>query len=167
MDLLKKLKSGASKAADVAQQTMSKAADVAQQTMSKAADVAQQTVELTKLAAQVTARRREIDKYISQIGQAVYDGHKAGDPSLAADRIAEWCKAIDDLHETIETLERQMRYLRNERKCACGKAVPIDAKFCPYCGRPRDEAPKREIIELISEPGPSANGARSDRGDEG
>lgn len=140
MDLLKKLKSGASKAADVAQQTVS-----------KAADVAQQTVELTKLAAQVTVRKREIDKYLSQIGQEVYEAHKAGDPSLAADRVAEWCRAIDGLHETIATLERQMRYLRHERSCRCGKAVPGDARYCPYCGRPQMQEEERPVIDLNGE----------------
>ena len=165
MDLLKKLKAGASKAADAAQQAVSKAADVAQQTVSKAADVAQQTVELTKLAAQVTVRKREIEKLYAQIGEAVYEAHRLGDPSRASERVAEWCKAIDDLNETIATLERQMRYLRRERICRCGKTVPAGARFCPHCGRPAAPETEREAIELIPEPGPDGNRYSRDEGD--
>jgi len=134
MDLLKKLKSGAS----------------------KAADVAQQTVEMTKLAAQVTVRKREIDKYLNRIGQEVYEAHSAGDPSLAEARVAEWCGVVRELKETIATLERQMRYLRNEKTCACGKAVPGDARFCPACGRPQVRG-TRDVIELDADAGPSAD----------
>lgn len=127
MDLLKKLKSGAS----------------------KAADVAQQTVEMTKLAAQVTVRKREIEKYMSLIGQEVYEARAGGNPSMADARVAEWCAAIDALKETIATLERQMRYVRNERACGCGKTVPGDARFCPACGRALEpRRPSQEVIDL-------------------
>jgi len=125
MDLLKKLKSGAS----------------------KAADVAQQTVEMTKLAAQITVRKREIEKYMSLIGHEVYEARAAGDPSLAEARVAEWCMAVGDLKQDIATLERQMRYVRNEKTCSCGKAVPGDANYCPSCGRPQHHE-TQEVINI-------------------
>ena len=123
MDLLKKLKSGAS----------------------KAADVAQQTVEMTKLAAQITVRKREIEKYMTLIGQEVYEARASGDPSLAEARVEEWCKIVSGLKQDIATLERQMRYVRNEKTCLCGKAVPGDANYCPSCGREQI----RETHEVI------------------
>ncbi len=125
MDLLKKLKSGAS----------------------KAADVAQQTVEMTKLAAQITVRKREIEKYMTLIGQEVYEARTSGDPSLAEARVEEWCKSVSGLKQDIATLERQMRYVRNEKTCVCGKAVPGDANYCPTCGREQIRE-TREVIDV-------------------
>jgi len=129
MDLLKKVKSGAS----------------------KAAEVAQQTVEMTKLAAQVHAKKRQIDKYMSHMGQEIYAAYKAGDLAFAERQVNECCLAIQALEAEIAALEKQMKRLRNERMCACGKTLSWDVKFCPDCGRPNVD-PGADVIPIDAEP---------------
>jgi RNA polymerase subunit RPABC4/transcription elongation factor Spt4 len=41
-----------------------------------------------------------------------------------------------------------MRYVRNEKTCSCGKAVPGDANYCPACGRPQDLDTTQEVINI-------------------
>lgn len=126
MDLMKKLKTGAA----------------------KAADVAQQTVEMTKIAAQITGRKREIEKYKTLMGDEIYEAYRAGKLSEAQEAINELCLAIEELEQEIEGLERKMKRLRNERSCVCGKTLPADVKYCPECGRPRRDVSSPEVITL-------------------
>lgn len=125
MDILKKLKSGAS----------------------KAADVAQQTVEFTKLAALLASKKRDFDKCMSDIGCEVYAARQAGDDTLASGKVEELCAAADSLQQEIAAIERQMKHLRGTRACACGKAVAFGAKFCPSCGRPMNQEQEPITIE--------------------
>jgi polyhydroxyalkanoate synthesis regulator phasin len=129
MDLFKKLRSGAS----------------------KAADVAQQTVEVTKLSAQIATRKREIEKYKSLMGHQVYNAYQAGNLSLSEEKLGEWCKAIHGLEGEVTALEQQIKRIRNEKTCPCGKSLAADAKFCPDCGRPQVSV-KASVINIDAEP---------------
>lgn len=115
MDLLKKLKSGAS----------------------KAADVAQQTVEIAKLAATIAGKKKEIEKYMLLIGQEVYEAMQAGDMTQARPKAAELGSVVQALKSEIAELELQIRRIRHDHICACGEPIAEEAKFCPACGRPQ------------------------------
>jgi predicted amidophosphoribosyltransferase len=45
--------------------------------------------------------------------------------------------------------------LKNERLCACGQIVALDANFCPHCGRKLEELPLRKEPVLSKEPAPT------------
>jgi rRNA maturation endonuclease Nob1 len=138
MDLLKKLKSGAS----------------------KAADVAQQTVEITKLTTQIAGRKREIEKNKTLMGHEVYEAYKKGDLSLAEAKVGELCISIVELESEISSLEQQIKRVRNEKTCACGKDLAADAKFCPSCGRPQIHE-HTEVITIDVLPSTEAGDAAS------
>ncbi|WP_424768480.1 zinc ribbon domain-containing protein [Paenibacillus sp. sgz302251] len=125
MDLFKKLKSGAS----------------------KAADVAQQTVEVTKLTAQIAARKREIDKYKNQLGHEVYTAYQSGQLTLAEEKVNVLCFAIQGVEAEISNLEMQIKRIRHEKSCKCGKVLDWDTKFCPNCGLAQ-EGLAAEIITI-------------------
>ncbi len=107
--------------------------------VSTATEKAQQTVEITRLHAQISGKRKEIDKLFAEIGEAVFESYVAKDLSLAEPRIIPSCERIEAIRAEIEGLENRMMELRNEKECGCGKKVPYDVRFCPSCGHPFPE----------------------------
>lgn len=104
--------------------------------VSTATEKAQQTVEITRVHAQISGKRKEMEKLFAGIGEAVYGGYKAKDISLAEAKAIPICEEIDRLQSEIESLEERLMQLRNEKECECGKRVTYDTRFCPSCGRP-------------------------------
>lgn len=129
MDLIKKLKSGAS----------------------KAADVAQQTVEIAKLTAAIAGKKKEIDKYMLHLGQEVYEAIQAGDMTLARPKATELSGVVQALKAEIAELELQIRRVRQDHACVCGHPVGDDANFCPACGRAQKRRPP-DVITIRAVP---------------
>jgi rubrerythrin len=117
---------------------------------SKAADVAQQTVEVTKVVAKIAGKRREIEKNINLAGQHMYEAYKAGDLKTAEDKVKELCQWNVSLESEIAALEVQVKRLRHEKVCVCGYTAAGGAKFCPSCGKPLQA--HREVITIDVEP---------------
>ena len=107
--------------------------------VSTATEKAQQTVEITRLHAQMAAKRKEIDKLMEEIGRMVYEGYLAGDPLQERARVEGVCEQIRSKYKEITAIENRIMELRNEKECACGKKVAYDARYCPYCGAPFPE----------------------------
>ena len=107
--------------------------------VSTATEKAQQTVEITRLHAQMAAKRKEIDNLMEEIGRMVYEGYLAGDPLQERARVEGVCEQIRSKYREITAIENRIMELRNEKECACGKKVAYDARFCPYCGTPFPE----------------------------
>lgn len=103
--------------------------------VSTATEKAQQTVEITKLHAQISGKRKEIDRKYAEIGESVYKAYLGGDLSAAEADVIPACQQIADRERDIEALEDRIRELRNEKECECGQRVPFQTKFCPACGR--------------------------------
>jgi hypothetical protein len=109
---------------------------------SRAAEKAQRTVEMTKTAAQIAAKRKQIRALHGQIGAAVYEAYKRGDFTSAKTEVELLAEHIGMLEREIGALELELQRLNREKTCACGKSVPFDARFCPECGRKFETAPE-------------------------
>lgn len=107
----------------------------------KATDFAQQQVEMTRIHSQISGKRKEIERIMTKIGEAVFQAYSAGDLSLAERDIALLAEAIEHLNCDISELELKIKELKNEKDCVCGKVVPFESKFCPNCGHHFSELP--------------------------
>ncbi|MCM3339166.1 zinc ribbon domain-containing protein [Paenibacillus sp. MER TA 81-3] len=108
---------------------------------SKASEKAQNVMEINRIQAQITARRKEIESNIYNIGELVYDAYKKNDLTIAESDIMEIGKANLALEEEIKQLEWKTSELRHEKRCECGEIAPITAKFCSSCGSKLPEPP--------------------------
>lgn len=115
--------------------------------VSTATEKAQQTVEVTRLHAQISGKRKEIEAIHAEIGAAVFDAYRQKDLSLAESKVIPACEEILVVQGEIEALEERIMQLRNEKECVCGRKVPYDTRFCPSCGHPFPEP-------VVSEPDP-------------
>ncbi|MBP1155014.1 MULTISPECIES: zinc ribbon domain-containing protein [unclassified Paenibacillus] len=101
---------------------------------SRAADKAQQAIEVTKISAQIHSKRKQLDQNIYQIGLEVYEAYKSADLSMAEKSVRMYSQENQALEVQIRELEEQIRLLKHEKRCACGLSVPEQAKFCTDCG---------------------------------
>lgn len=108
----------------------------------KATEKAQNAVEISKLNNQISNIEREMGIYFQRMGQVFYEGYRDSDMSKAEKEMMDLAKTCDLLSEEKDEVRVKIAALRNERLCACGKVVPEEAIFCPYCGR------KLEIHDL-------------------
>ncbi|MCD9021380.1 zinc ribbon domain-containing protein [Cohnella silvisoli] len=114
--------------------------------VSTATEKAQQTVEITRLNAQISGKRKEIDKLFANIGASVYEAYLAHDLSRAESKVIPGCEEITAIRGEIAALDDRIKTIRNEKECVCGKRVPYDTRFCPSCGHPFPE-PEPEAVE--------------------
>ncbi|WP_138495047.1 zinc ribbon domain-containing protein [Paenibacillus pinistramenti] len=101
----------------------------------KASERAQNVVEINKLNGQISNIEREMNIYYQRMGQVFYEGYRAKDMSQAEKEMMELAKTCDLLAEERDEVRTKIAALKNERLCECGKVVPQDAVFCPFCGR--------------------------------
>ncbi|MNU51551.1 Double zinc ribbon [compost metagenome] len=101
----------------------------------KATERAQNAVEISKLNNQISNIEREMGIYFQRMGQVFYEGYRESDMSKAEKEMMDLAKTCDLLNEEKDEVRFKIASLRNERLCACGKVVPEEAIFCPYCGR--------------------------------
>ncbi len=101
----------------------------------KATERAQNAVEVNRMNGHIVDIEREIGVHYMRMGEVFYEGYRAGDMSIAEEEMTELCKACDLLNEEIEEIRTRIAILKNERICECGTVVALDANFCPNCGR--------------------------------
>lgn len=121
--------------------------DTVSKGVTTATEKAQQTVEVTRLNAQISSKRKEIDKLFASIGESVYGAYEAQDLSLAEEKVFPICNEITAIRNEITVLDDRIKLIRNEKECVCGKRLPDDTRFCPSCGHP---FPEPEIVEEFS-----------------
>ncbi|WP_052339501.1 zinc ribbon domain-containing protein [Gorillibacterium massiliense] len=109
----------------------------------EAARLAQQTVETTKLKTQIYGLEKDVDRLYLTIGRQVYRSFEQHGTPYDDQEFISVFQEIHKLLGEIDELERKIREIRNEKECACGKALPVDAKFCPNCGA--SFAPPRSV----------------------
>lgn len=102
--------------------------------VSTATEKAQQTVEITKLNAQISSKRKDIDKLFAIIGESVYEGYEAQDLSSTQVKVLPKCDEITAIRAEIALLDERIKSIRNEKDCVCGKRVAEDTRFCSSCG---------------------------------
>ncbi|WP_438347811.1 zinc ribbon domain-containing protein [Paenibacillus sp. FA6] len=112
MDIMKRIKSGAN----------------------RVTQKAQNMVEINKIKAQITEVEREMDTHYLQMGKVFYVGYQTEDMSVAEIEMVKLSKACDTLWEDVEGLRGRIAELQNERLCDCGHGVELNVNFCPHCG---------------------------------
>ncbi|ALS22928.1 zinc ribbon domain-containing protein [Paenibacillus naphthalenovorans] len=120
---------------------------------SRAADKAQQAIEVTKITAQIHSKRKQLDQNLYQIGLEVYEAYKAADLSKAEKTVRMYSKENQSLELQIRQLEDQIRLLKHEKQCACGQSVKEETRFCPNCGA-RLEASEHYLPQIKRTPLP-------------
>lgn len=117
-----------------------------------ATEKAQQTVEITRLHAQISGKRKEVDKMLHGIGEIVFEGYQANDLPEIEGKLTSACEEIVAVQAEIEALEDRILQLRNEKECECGKKVPFDTRYCPSCGHafPEPEVASDPLIPQSS-----------------
>lgn len=101
----------------------------------KATEKAQNAVEISKLNNQISNIEREMGIYFQRMGQVFYEGYRDSDMSKAEKEMMDLAKTCDLLNEEKDEVRLKIAALRNERLCVCGKVVPEEAVFCPFCGK--------------------------------
>ncbi|MFC5467923.1 zinc ribbon domain-containing protein [Cohnella suwonensis] len=112
-----------------------KLTDTVSKGVATATEKAQQTVEITKLHAQISSKRKEVDKLFASIGESVYEAVAAGNLLTAETEVLRRSEEIAVIRAEIAGLQDRIKAIRNEKDCECGKLVAEDARFCPSCGR--------------------------------
>ncbi|MFC5403978.1 hypothetical protein [Cohnella soli] len=112
-----------------------KLTDTVSKGVATATEKAQQTVEITKLHAQISSKRKEIDKLFAAIGESVYEAVAAGSMLTAETEVLRRSGEIAVIRAEIAGLQDRIKEIRNEKDCECGKRVAEDVRFCPSCGR--------------------------------
>ncbi|UYO02157.1 double zinc ribbon domain-containing protein [Paenibacillus sp. PSB04] len=105
------------------------------QGVSDAGKKAQNTVESTTLKFQAAAKEKEIEKNYTEIGRIVHQSLEKPDGTIPSAEIQKYREAIFALEEEVEELQRKIQHLQNLKECGCGKMLPADATYCPFCGQ--------------------------------
>jgi DNA repair exonuclease SbcCD ATPase subunit len=101
---------------------------------SKAADLAKETVEISKLNTQISTKKREIDKSHSRIGELIFNAYLINQLPSVEQQVSTICQEIVNYQQEIRLLEIKIKEAKNEKVCVCGKTIELQAKFCPTCG---------------------------------
>lgn len=122
---------------------------------SRVSEKAQSSVEVSKLNGQISDLEHEMQVEFLKMGKLFYEGYRSRDLSAAEGPMVELARACNKLQEQIDGVRARIAELKNERLCTCGRVVALDANFCPHCGR------KLEPVPLRKEPAADATAAPS------
>lgn len=96
---------------------------------------AHNTVEAATLKMQLTSKEREIVKNYTDIGRVIYACMKHKESAIPTVSIQKYQQAILRLEHEIEQMQRKIQHSQNLKECGCGKMLPTDATYCPFCGQ--------------------------------
>lgn len=111
---------------------------------SRVSEKAQSSVEVSKLNGQISDLEHEMQVEFLKMGKLFYEGYRSRDMSSAEGPMVELARACNKLQEQIDGVRARIAELKNERLCACGRVVSLEANFCPHCGRKLDPLPPRK-----------------------
>ncbi len=117
---------------------------------------AQQAVDKTstffesqKMAVQIQAAQREIDKIYQKIGEAIFK--ESGKEGFAAsEEVQALIDEVGAQNDKIVGLKKAVAHMRGQKICTeCGAAIDASHAFCPKCGAPApaDEIPEPDPVE--------------------
>ena len=116
--------------------------------LSQVKDKAQQTIEITRIQAQVSAKKKEKAFVFQQLGELVHQAHLEGKLTDQAEAISGFSSSIQQLDAEIQALEIEALKVKGETACSCGAVIPLGSKYCNSCGT--EVQPAVIIIEAES-----------------
>ncbi|MDF2925782.1 MAG: hypothetical protein K0R57_4696 [Paenibacillaceae bacterium] len=128
-----------------------------QEGAAKAAEKAKETVEVNRLSAQIHSKKREIDKLHQTIGESIYQSYLANDFANAESAVISMCEQIAELQKEIAAVELKIKEVKNEKDCICGRIVPLETKFCSFCGHKFEAEPKDDPAQTGQESAAAEN----------
>ncbi|WP_340021066.1 zinc ribbon domain-containing protein [Paenibacillus sp. FSL K6-1096] len=111
---------------------------------SRVSEKAQSSVEVSKLNGQISDLEHEMQVEFLKMGKLFYEGYRSRDMSAAEGPMVELARACNKIQEQIDGVRARIAELKNERLCACGRITALDANFCPHCGRKLEPVPLRK-----------------------
>ncbi|WP_157283067.1 zinc ribbon domain-containing protein [Paenibacillus assamensis] len=120
---------------------------------SKASEKAQNVLELNRVQSQIDVLRKEWEHNTYEIGRLAFEAYKNQDYASLGVEMDELAQANVILEEEMERLEWKRCALRNEKRCSCGEIAPWSSKYCASCG---DRLPDPPVREVESELGDSS-----------
>jgi len=102
--------------------------------ISEAGSKAKTIVEVNKLKLNNSNKQKEIEKLYQNIGRLFFLNAVGRLEDVAESDYQSDVAEIVRLENEIEANKKQIKTLTNEKDCVCGKASPLDARFCPSCG---------------------------------
>lgn len=106
--------------------------------------------EQMRLNNDIQSLNRQIQQIYQQIGEAYYNwtrGMTQAEPDFNS-----MCSDIDQCKVQIQDDEDRIKQLREQIACpSCGKMVPPDTTFCPYCGAAVSETERQREADRKAE----------------
>ncbi|MGZ9585509.1 zinc ribbon domain-containing protein [Paenibacillus marinisediminis] len=109
---------------------------------SKASEKAQNVMELNRVQAQIDSRLKELKNNTYEIGYLAFEAYKEQDMESLSTKIEQLAEVNMALEQEIEQLEWKRCELRNEKRCDCGQTAAWEANFCAKCGAKLPDPPK-------------------------
>ncbi len=105
------------------------------QGVSDAGKKAHNTVEAATLKIQMTSKEKEIDKNVIAIGRIIHQSVARKETIIPVLDIQKYQQIIVKLEHEIAHMQRKMQQIQSQKECGCGKMLPSDATYCPFCGQ--------------------------------
>lgn len=119
-----------------------------QEGAAKAAEKAKETVEITRFSAQISSKKKDIEKLKQSIGESVFQSFLVNDFGSAESSVVSICNQIADLYKEIAAIELKIKEVKNEKDCVCGATVSTETSFCPSCGHKFEAAKNEKVIDI-------------------
>lgn len=104
----------------------------------------------TKLKMKINDNKSKIEDLYEELGKKVYQKHVANEEINIKDDIKEDCEKIDNLANEIESFEKEIWSLKDNKQCPnCKSKIGKDDAFCPNCGAKQEEEKvvEAEVVE--------------------
>ncbi|MCG7408628.1 zinc ribbon domain-containing protein [Paenibacillus sp. ACRRX] len=108
---------------------------------SKASEKAQNVVELNRIQSQIESLRKEWEQNTYEIGCLAYEAYKTNELSGLEHQLAALARVNARVEQDIEQLEWKRCELRHEKRCDCGEIAPWTANYCAKCGTKLPDPP--------------------------
>lgn len=112
---------------------------------SKASEKAQNVMEQNRVQGQIDAKHKQWKQNTYEIGCIAYEAYKEERLSSLKEQFEELAKENVQLEQEMEQLEWKRCELRNEKRCSCGQVADWGANFCAKCGSKLPEPPRMNV----------------------
>ncbi|MHA0857221.1 zinc-ribbon domain-containing protein [Paenibacillus sp. CMAA1364] len=105
------------------------------QSVSDVGKKAQTTVEAATLKMQLISKEKDLDKNYTAIGRIIHQSIARKEKMIPTADIQKYEQNILTLEKELQQMQRKIQHLQSLKECGCGKMLPSDATYCPFCGQ--------------------------------